>query len=310
MIDVVAVGEILIDMIATSKDVTLFDAPSFAPLPGGAPANVAVGVKRLGKSSAFIGKVGRDNFGVGLRNLLQTEGVEVRGLLDDPERFTTLAFAVLSAMGEPQFDFFVGAHANLQIGDLDSALLQEARIVHGGSVTLVQEPARSTTLAAWQIGHDGGAICSYDVNWRPRLWPDAAEGLLIVKQPLRLVDIVKMNAAELTLLTGREDIRQGLQELETSAALVVVTQGAKGCLYRFQDALYEQAAPPASQVVDTTGAGDALMAALLAGLPDHPARLTKEVVAAVIKRACQAGTYSVAHAGAIPSLPYAHDLSS
>src|SRR5947209_8136519 len=172
MIDVVAVGEILIDMIATSKDVSLFAAPSFVPLPGGAPANVAVGVKRLGKSSAFIGKVGRDNFGGGLRNLLRAEGVDVRGLLDDPQHFTTLAFAVLSAQSEPQFDFFVGAHAHLQISDLDASLLREARIVHGGSVTLTQEPSRSATLAAWQIGHDAGAICTYDVNWRPRLWPD------------------------------------------------------------------------------------------------------------------------------------------
>lgn len=308
MIDVVAVGEILIDMIATNKDVTLFEAASFVPLPGGAPANVAVGVKRLGKSSAFIGKVGRDNFGMGLRTLLQTEGVDVRGLLEDPQHFTTLAFAVLSAQGEPQFDFFVGAHANLQIADLDSSLLQEARIVHGGSVTLTQQPSRAATLAAWQIGHDAGAICTYDVNWRPRLWPDVTEGLLIVKQPLRMVDIVKMNAAELTLLTGQNDVRVGLQELDTTAALVVVTQGARGCLYRFQGQLYEQAAPLANQVVDTTGAGDALMAALLAGLPDHPTRLDRETVASIIKRACQAGTYSVARAGAIPSLPYASDV--
>jgi sugar/nucleoside kinase (ribokinase family) len=134
------------------------------------------------------------------------------------------------------------------------------------------------------------------------------EGLLIVKQPLRMVDIVKMNAAELILLTGQKDLRLGLQELDTTAALVVVTQGAQGCLYRFQGTIYEQKVPPATQVIDTTGAGDALMAALLAGLPDAPARLNAEVVASIIKRACQAGTYSVARAGAIPSLPYAHEL--
>ena len=308
MFDVVAVGEILIDMIATGKDVSLFDAPSYLPKPGGAPANVAVGVRRLGKSSAFIGKVGHDGFGVGLRNLLQKEDVDVRGLLDDTEHFTTLAFAVLSAMGEPQFDFFVGAHAHLQVSDLDTALLCGARIVHGGSVTLTQEPSRSATLAAWQIGHEAGAICSYDVNWRPRLWPDVTEGLRIVKQPLQLVDIVKMNAAELQLLTGQEDLRAGLQALETSASLVVVTQGAKGCLYRFQDAIHEQEAPLATQLIDTTGAGDALMGALLAGLPDHPARLDQKTIASVVERASRAGTFSVARSGAIPSLPFAHEL--
>jgi len=308
MIDVVAVGEILMDMIATSKDVALFNAPSFVPLPGGAPANVAVGVRRLGKSSAFIGKVGRDNFGAGLRNLLQTEGVDVRGLLEDPEHFTTLAFAVLSDVNESQFDFFVGAHAALQVADLDLALLRQARIVHGGSVTLTQEPSRSATFTAWQVGHDSGAICSYDVNWRPKLWSDATEGVRIVRQPLQHVDIVKMNAAELTLLTGYTEAHSGLQTLDTTAALVVVTQGDQGCLYRFHDTIYEQSVIPASQVIDTTGAGDALMAALLAGLPDHPARLNEQQVASIIERASRAGTHAVARAGAIPSLPYTYEL--
>lgn len=308
MIDVVAVGEILMDLIATSKDVALFDAPAFVPLPGGAPANVTVGVKRLGKSSAFIGKVGYDDFGKGLRNLLLAEGVDVRGLINDSQHFTTLAFAVLSAGSEPHFDFFVGAHAHLEVADLDQGLLHEARVVHAGSVTMTQEPSRSATFAAWQIGHDAGAICTYDVNWRPKLWPDVAEGVRTVQRPLQLVDLVKMNVAELILLTGEMDPRRALQALDTTAALVVVTLGAQGCLYRFQDTLYEQAAPLASQVVDTTGAGDAFMAALLAGLPDHPARLDAETVAAIIERASRAGTHSVAKAGAIPSLPYAHEL--
>ena len=308
MFDVVAVGEILIDMISTGKDVSLFDAPSYVPLPGGAPANVAIGVKRLGKSSAFIGKVGRDGFGIGLRKLLQAEGVDVRGLFDDREHYTTLAFVVLSSMGVPDFDFFVGAHAYLQISDLNTTLLREARIVHGGSVMFTQEPARSATFEAWNIAHEAGAICSYDVNWRPRLWPDVAEGVRIITQPLHMVDIVKMNADELILLTGQEDLRAGLQVLETTASLVVVTQGARGCLYRFQNAIYEQPAPLASQVIDTTGAGDALMAALLASLPDHPSRLDVQTVASIVERASRAGTHSVARAGAIPSLPYIHEL--
>ena len=308
MIDVVTVGEILMDMIATSKDVALFDAPAYIPLPGGAPGNVAVGVRRLGKTSAFIGKVGFDDFGKGLRSLLLSEGVDVRGLLNDPQHFTTLAFAVLSAQSEPRFDFFVGAHAYLEAADLDQGLLREARIVHAGSVTMTQEPARSATFAAWQMGHDAGAICTYDVNWRPKLWSNIAEGVLTVKRPLQLVDLVKMNVGELVLLTGENDPRKALQVLDTTATLVVVTLGEQGCLYRFQGTLYEQEAPPASRVVDTTGAGDAFMAALLVGLPDHPAKLDADTIAAAIKVAARAGTHSVAKAGAIPSLPYAHEL--
>ena len=308
MFDVVAVGEILMDMISTGNAVTLFDAPGYVPLPGGAPANVAVGVRRLGKSTAFIGKVGHDGFGTGLRNLLQKEGVDVRGLLDDANHFTTLAFVVLSALGEPQFDFFVGAHAHLQVADLDETLLRDARIVHGGSVTLTQEPSRSATFAAWHMGRAAGAICSNDVNWRPRLWTDVTEGMRVIAQPLQLVDVIKMNADELTLLTGQEDLRAGLQMLETTASLVVVTQGAKGCLYRFQNSIYEQEAPLATRVVDTTGAGDALMSALLAGLPVAPSRLDSATIALIIERASRAGTHSVARSGAIPSLPFAHEL--
>ncbi len=303
MVDVVAVGEILIDLIATARDVTLFDAPAFTPLPGGAPANVAVGVQRLGRSAAFIGKVGRDEFGQGLRALLAREGVETRGLLDDAQHLTTLATVALSATGEPHFAFFVGAHARLTVADLDRALLGAARIVHGGSVALAHEPARSATLAAWAIGRAAGAICTYDVNWRPALWPDGPAGLDQARLPLAFADVVKLNAAELTLLTGIGDPSAALAALVTPAALVVVTLGAHGCLYRYQDVLATLPAPPVAAVVDSTGAGDAFMAALLADLTDHPARLGPDAVAALLRRACRAGALSVSQRGAIPALP-------
>lgn len=309
MIDVVAVGEILMDLIATRNTISLFDAPAFTPLPGGAPANVAVGVRRLGGTAAFLGKVGRDDFGMGLRALLQREGVEVRGLRDDPARLTTVAFVALSASHEPRFAFFAGAHTNLTIADLDRALLREARIVHGGSVALAHEPARAATLAAWAIARQQGAICAYDVNWRPMLWPDATVGVALARQPLALVDVVKLNADELRLLAGQEDLHAALETLATTASLVVVTLGAQGCLYRFQGTISAIAAPSVATVVDTTGAGDAFMAALLAGLPEHPAKLGADVVGAIIARACRAGALSTMRAGAMPSLPYAHELT-
>lgn len=308
MIDVVAVGEILMDVIATQRDVSLFDAPSFVPFPGGAPANVAVGVQRLGRSAAFIGKVGRDEFGVGLRDLLQREGVDVRGLRDDPQQLTTVAFVSLSDGGEPHFAFFAGAHTALRVADLDLAVLYEARIVHGGSVALAHEPVRSATLAAWQIAHEHGALCSYDVNWRPMLWPDVAAGLAIARQPLAFADIVKMNAAELRLLSGLDDLHAGFLTLATNAALVVVTLGTGGCLYRCQGTIYAQPAPPVAEIIDTAGAGDAFMAALLAGLPEHPAQLSVERLAAIMQRACRAGAIAVTRAGAMTALPYAHEL--
>jgi fructokinase len=309
MIDVVAVGEILIDLIATARDVTLFDAPAFAPLPGGAPANVAVGVRRLGGTSAFIGKVGRDEFGQGLRQLLAREGVATQGMVDDPRQLTTLAAVALSATGEAHFAFFAGAHANLTPDEVEGDLLRAARIVHGGSVALAHEPVRSATLAAWAIARATGAICSYDVNWRPALWPDPAAGLAQARLPLAFADVVKLNAAELRLLTGQNDPVAGLAALATPAPLVVVTLGAAGCLYRFDGVVAAVEAPPVATVIDTTGAGDAFMAALLVSLPDHPARLTEVTVQAALAAACCAGAFAVTRRGAIPGLPTAAELA-
>jgi fructokinase len=310
MLAVVAVGEILIDLIATQADVTLFDAPAFVPLPGGAPANVAVGVRRLGGTAAFIGKVGSDEFGQGLRRLLEREGVETRGLVDDPQQLTTLAAVALSATGDPHFAFFAGAHANLTTDDMDRDLLQSARIVHGGSVMLAHEPARAAMLAAWQMAHDAGAICSYDVNWRPALWPDLAAGLEQMRIPLALADVVKMNAVELRLLTGIGDPRTALAAIETPAPLVVVTLGAQGCLFRHANSIDAVAAPPVARVVDTTGAGDAFMAALLASLPAHPAQMGRDAIADALRRACHAGALAVTRRGAIPALPTTDELAA
>ncbi|MBA3825882.1 MAG: carbohydrate kinase [Ktedonobacterales bacterium] len=308
MIDVVAVGEVLIDLIATERNVTLFAAPAFVPFPGGAPANVAVGVARLGHSAAFIGKVGRDEFGQGLRGLLAREGVLTQGLLDDADQLTTLAAVSVATNGDPHFAFFAGAHANLRAEDLDHDLLANARIVHGGSVMLAREPGRAATLAAWEIGRTAGAMCAYDVNWRPALWPNAAAGVAIVRAPLAFADIVKMNAAEVQLLTGIAEPRAGLAALATPAALVVVTLGGAGCLYRLGNEITAVAAPPVAEVVDATGAGDAFMAALLAGLPDHPARLGTDAITAAVGRACRAGAIAVTRRGAIPALPTATEL--
>jgi fructokinase len=308
--DVMTLGELLIDLVATAPAVSLYNAPAFSPKPGGAPANVAVGVQRLGKRAAFLGKVGGDDFGYGLRRLLEQEGVDTRFLLTELESFTTLALVALTSEGEPHFTFAVGAHAQLRPSDLDTAALAQTRILHMGSVSLAHEPIRSTTLAALEAARAAGVMCSYDINWRPALWPDQQAGLALIRQPLSHIDICKMNLAELRLLTGYEDVREGIAALETTATLVVVTLGAQGCVFRLGQNLYDIAAPHVANVVDSIGAGDAFMAALLAYLPAHLANLTPEAANALLTRACQAAALSVTRSGAIPSLPFAHEISS
>lgn len=309
MFDVITLGEFLIDLVATAPTPSLYDAPAFSPKPGGAPANVAVGVQRLGKKAAFIGKVGSDDFGQGLRRLLEREGVDTRWLLTDPASFTTLALVALTSEGEPHFTFAVGAHAQLQPSELDTDALEATRILHSGSVSLAHEPIRSTTLAALHAVRTAGVLCSYDVNWRAALWPDQQAGLELVRQPLDQVDICKMNLAELRLLTGCADEREGIAALETTAALVVVTRGPRGCIFRLRQDIYEIAAPQVATVVDSIGAGDAFMAALLAFLPAHPRNLSPEDAHVLLARACQAAALSVTRPGAIPSLPFAHEIN-
>lgn len=310
MVDVVCLGEILIDMVATTADVTLFDAPAFEPKAGGAPANVAVGVCRLGKTAAFVGKVGRDEFGQGLRRLLIAEGVDARYLVDDAEALTTLALVSLTASGDPHFAFYAGAHTQLQPSDIPLDVIQQARIFQCGSVMLAHEPARTTMVTALQQARAAGVICAYDVNWRPTLWPDAAQGLALAAQPLAWADICKMNATELRLLTNVTDRDAAIKQLATPAALVVVTLGAEGCLYRCNGQVGHVPAPAITTAIDATGAGDAFMAALLANLPDHPARLDEAAIRPLLRLACAAGTLAVTRRGAIPGLPTAAELAT
>jgi fructokinase len=305
MVDIVILGEALIDMLATEKNVTLFDAPAFEPKPGGAPANVAVGVQRLGGSSALVGRVGNDEFGHGLRQLLETEGVDTSSLITDSELMTTMALVSLTDIGDPHFAFYLGASQNLHPDDLNVDLIANAKFFHFSSVTLASEPSRSAIMEGLRLAKEHGVICSYDVNWRPAIWPDLDAGKEIIKEPIPQIDLLKLSAEELKLITGMEDTRAGLETLDVPAPLVVVTLGKDGCLYRFEDKIYHQSVAPVNNVVDATGAGDAFMAALLTGL-SFPIKV--KALERLTKRACKAGAITVSQRGAIPSLPHSNEL--
>lgn len=306
MAEVVILGEVLMDMIATEKNVTLFEAPTFEPKPGGAPANVAVGVSRLGRSSALVGRVGNDDFGDGLRALLQSEGVDTSNLRTDPEFRTTMAMVSLSDSGDPHFAIYLAASAQLEPADLDEALFAGAQVFHFSSVSLAREPSRSATFEALRLARKHGVLCAYDVNWRPAIWPDPEKGRAIIKQPIPQIDLLKLSADELHLITGIAEPRAALAALDAPAPLVMVTLGKDGCLYRFEGAIHAEAVEPAAEVVDATGAGDAFMSVLLTGL-QFP--LQADAIARVARRACKAGAITVTRRGAIPSLPTPADLA-
>ena len=308
---VVTLGELLIDFVPTVTGVTLIEAPAFKKAPGGAPANVAAGLAKLGVPCAFLGKVGEDAFGAFLKETLDEVGVDTTGLVFSQEARTALAFVSLRADGEREFMFYRNPSADMLYTpeEVDYDLIREAKVFHFGSISLISEPSRSATLAAVAAAHDSGCLLSYDPNLRLALWPDATaarEGMLSVWAQ---ADLIKVSDEELVFLTGLDDPDRAVAQLwHDRLQLMVVTLGKQGCRYYTPQA---QGAIPGFEVdtVDTTGAGDGFVAGLLSGVLSHPDDWQMEPVLREICRFANAvGALTTTERGAIPALPTAEKV--
>ncbi|KAH7854086.1 hypothetical protein Vadar_009949 [Vaccinium darrowii] len=306
---VVCFGEMLIDFVPIVGGVSLAEAPAFKKAPGGAPANVAVGIARLGGSSAFIGKVGEDEFGYMLADILKQNNVDNSGVRFDPSARTALAFVTLRADGEREFVFFRHPSADMLLREveLDRNLIKQARIFHYGSISLIEEPCRSTHIAAMAAAKDSGCILSYDPNLRLPLWPsaDAArEGIMSIWDQ---ADVIKISEDEITFLTGGDDPYDDNVVMEKlfhpNLKLLLVTEGSDGCRYYTKQ--FKGKVPGVKvKAIDTTGAGDAFVGGILNSLAsdfylhEDEERLRKALLFA---NAC--GALTVTEKGAIPALP-------
>lgn len=305
MLDVIACGEMLIDFVATESGVTLAEAPAFKKAAGGAPANVAVGVARLGYRAGFLGQVGEDDFGHFLAATLAQAGVDVAGLRFSAAARTALAFVSLRADGERSFMFYRHPSADMlwRPEDVDAAYAGQTRIFHYGSISLIGEPSRSATLAALDHARRGGALISYDPNLRLALWPSAEaarEGLLA---GWGHADIAKVSEEELAFLTGEADEARAVRKLwHDRLKLLTVTRGAAGSAYFTRQARGEV---PGFRVdaVDTTGAGDGFLAGLLAGLLDGGLEFERENIERALRLGNAVGALTTTQRGAIPALP-------
>jgi fructokinase len=311
MPSVISLGEALIDMVSLEKGVSLEHAPGFEKAAGGAPANVAAGVAILGTSAGFIGKVGDDFCGRFLRETLYDVNVDVANFILDPAYRTQLAFVTVLPDGSPDFTFYVERSADMTLSpdELDEAYIAEADIFHFGSITLINEPSRSATLGAIEVAAESGALISYDPNLRLRLWPDEATAKREITAALELCDVVKMSETELEFITGSEDLSLGAaQVLERGPELVVVTLGPQGCYFDNREAQGTVAGFEVP-VEDTTGCGDAFVAATLVMLLEHmdrgiePGDLTKDQLERIFLFANAAGALTATGKGAIASLP-------
>lgn len=306
MADIICLGELLVDFVPTVTGVDLAGAELFRKAAGGAPANVAVGVARLGVSSAFIGKVGADGFGRFLADALAEAGVDVTQLRVTEAANTAIAFVSLDADGDREFLFYRSPSADmlLEPADIDEAVVAAAKLLHFGSLSLIAEPARSATLHAVALARKHGRLVSYDPNLRLPLWPDGDAARAGLRLGLEQANIIKISEEEVSFLTGLSDPLAGARTLwHDGLALMAVTMGARGCLWVTAEASNE--IPGFSiEAVDTTGAGDAFMAGLLAGLhatpsmPPEPATLDR-----ITRLANAAGAITTSGRGAIPAMP-------
>lgn len=311
MPDIVTLGEALIDLVSTQSGVSLAEAPGFVRAAGGAPANVAVALARLGNSAGFIGKVGADPFGDFLRRTLSDEGVDTSCMLSEESARTALAFVSLMGEGERDFVFYRNPSADMFLAesDIDAGYLADCRIFHHGSISLITEPNRTATWVARQTAASAGAVISYDPNIRLSLWPDAEEARAGAREAVTGAHLIKVSTEELTFITGHEDLDRGCDAiLEMGVKLVTVTLGAAGSYYKTA-AVSGRVPGFKVDVVDTTGAGDAFAAGVLSGLVPFLKQgrgicdLEQDDYYRILRLANAVGALVTTERGVIPSLP-------
>lgn len=317
VLDVLAFGEAIVDFFPPRPGIALRDAETFSRHSGGAPANVCVGLARLGARAGLVTLVGPDEFGAFLRESLAREGVDVSAVGVHPTARTGITFVAVGANGERSFSFYRHASADQLVAPehVAPAVVTRARVLHVGSSTLAREPARSATLAAVAAARAAGRVLSCDPNLRPHLWeavPDAAER---IRALLVDFDLVKLAEDELGPLLGASDAAEGAQTLRRlGVGLAVVTLGERGCWFDGATAGVGHVPGVPVEVVDTTGAGDGFVAGLLAELAAplatgaRPGTLPREVVERSCAFANRVAARVVTRFGATAALPRRAEL--
>lgn len=311
MYDIVSLGELLIDF--TESGVSPAGMRLFEQNAGGAVANLLCAASQCGASTAFIGKVGRDMHGAFLKQALLGAGVDTRALIETDDVFTTLAFVALKPNGEREFSFArkPGADTQLRPDELDRELLQHTRVFHTGSLSLTQEPSRSSTYEAIDLAKSAGAVISYDPNYRASLWGSRDEAVRFMRSLIVTADIMKVSDEELPLLTGETDpVKAADALLDQGVRVIAVTLGAKGAYVRVGS---EGRIVPTfpGKVVDTTGAGDSFFGGFLyrylsSGKPLK--QITIDDAADYARFGNATATLCVGRRGGIPAMPKLNEI--
>ena len=305
MYDVIALGELLIDF--ASKSVDQAGYPTMAANPGGAPCNFLAALNACGKKTAFLGKVGDDAFGHLLLGTLKEAGIETKGIVVDADVFTTLAFVTFDDKGDRSFSFArkPGADTQLRWEEVDKSLIDDAKVFHFGTLSLTDEPARSTTQMAVAYAKEQGKLITYDPNLRKPLWKSEDEAKAQILWGLHQADVVKISDEEVAFLWNCTP-EEGAEKLlnEYGVRLAMVTLGPDGAYLKTSKASCRIPGIKVSPI-DTTGAGDIFGGSAVSRLLDlnkPVAELTAEDLAYIGKFAVTAASLSTEHLGGIPSI--------
>ena len=307
MYDVTALGELLIDFASLGADEAGY--PTMKANPGGAPGNFLAALNTYGAKTAFLGKVGEDTFGHLLVKTLESAGLETKGIVLDPQAFTTLAFVTFSPEGDRSFSFArkPGADTRLTFEELDLDLIDNAKILHFGTLSLTDEPVRTTTQRAVEYAREKGKIITFDPNLRLPLWNSPEEAKEQILWGLDHADVVKISDEEVEFLWGIKDEKEAADLLigKYGVKLAMITLGPKGAYVENKNAS-ARALSPAVKVVDTTGAGDIFGGSAVSQLlktGKAPEELNAAELERIVKFASTAASLSTQKPGGIPSIP-------
>ncbi|MWQ09020.1 aminoimidazole riboside kinase [Glaesserella parasuis] len=278
---------------------------------GGAPANVAVGVSRLGVEAGFIGRVGNDPLGKFMQQTLQAEKVSTEQMILDPQQRTSTVIVGLD-QGERSFTFMVNPSADqfLEVNDLPN--FQQGEWLHCCSIALINDPSRSTTIEAIRRVKQAGGLVSFDPNLRESLWSSLDEMKKVVNSVVAMADVLKFSEEELTLLTNTTNLEDATKEVTSlyPEKLIIITLGKDGAIYHL-NGKSQVVASKALKPVDTTGAGDAFVSGLLAGLSQVSNwKESDAVLVEVIRKANASGALATTAKGAMSALPNKAELEA
>jgi len=306
MYDVTAMGELLIDFASRSTDTAGY--PTMEANPGGAPCNFLAALTACGCKTAFLGKVGDDAFGHLLVKTAEEAGIETRGIIMDPQVFTTLAFVTFDDRGDRAFSFArkPGADTRLSWEEVDKRLIDEAKVFHFGTLSLTDEPARTATQKAVAWAREQKKWITFDPNLRKPLWRSEDEAKEQILWGLHQADVVKISDEEVAFLWNCSP-EEGADRLltEFGIRLAMVTLGPGGAILKTNTAACCVSCPKVTPV-DTTGAGDIFGGSAVARLLElgrSCEELTEEDLHYIGSYAATAASLSTEKPGGIPSIP-------